>query len=193
MAHIIGERIRLRAAEKSEINLFLTWINDPEVTENLTLIYPMSQFEEDRWYEHMMSLPPAEHVMVIDIQDEGQPGGYRPIGTTQFHNLDWRCRSAEVGILIGEKTLWNQGYGTETMKLMLKHGFESLNLHRIWLQVYAKNKRGIRAYEKVGYQFEGQFREAHYQHGQYFDVHFMSVLRPEWLLNQKLQQNEGSN
>lgn len=193
MAHILGERIRLRAAEKNETNLFVAWINDPEVTENLTLIYPMSQFEEDRWYEHMMTLPPAEHVMVIDIQDESQPGGYRPIGLTHFHNLDWRCQSAEVGIMIGEKTFWNQGYGTETMKLMLKHGFESLNLHRIWLRVYAKNKRGIRAYEKAGYIYEGNFREAHYQHGQYFDVHFMSVLRSEWLSNQNLQKEEGTN
>lgn len=180
MAHIISERIRLRAAEKEEIKLFLHWINDPEVTENLTLIYPMSQFEEDRWYEQMMTLPLAEHVMVIDIQDESQPGGYRPIGTTQFHNLDWRCRSAEVGIMIGEKDFWNQGYGTETMKLMLKHGFESLNLHRIWLRVYAKNKRGIRAYEKAGYQYEGKFRDGHYQHGQYYDLLFMSILRHEW-------------
>ena len=188
MAQIFGERIRLRAAEQEETKLFITWVNDPEVNENLTLIYPLSQFEEDRWYEKMMSLPQAEHPFVIDIKDESQPGGYRPIGTCQFHNLDWRCRSAEVGIMIGEKAFWNQGYGTETMKLLLKHGFEALNLHRIWLRVYAKNARGIRAYEKAGYKYEGKFREAHYQHGQYYDTHFMSVLRHEW--NESHSENQ---
>ena len=180
MAQIYGERVRLRAAEQNETSLFLTWVNDPEVIEHLTLAYPMSQYEEDRWYEKMMTLPPVEHPFVIDIKDDSQPGGYRPIGTCQFHNVDWRSRSAEVGIMIGEKAFWNQGYGTETMKLMLKHGFETVNLHRIWLRVYAKNTRGIKAYEKAGYQYEGKFREAHYQHGQYYDVHFMSVLRQEW-------------
>jgi RimJ/RimL family protein N-acetyltransferase len=185
MTHLFGERIRLRAAEKEDIQHFLVWINDPEVTEHLMLAYPMAQFEEERWYENMMALPAAEHVMVIEIQDESILGGYRPIGTCQYHNLDWRCRNAEAGIMIGEKTYWNQGYGTETMKLLLRHGFETLNLHRIWLRVYDKNKRGIRAYEKAGYQYEGKFREAHYQNGQYYDVHFMSVLRSEWTLAQK--------
>lgn len=181
MPHLFGKRIRLRAAEKEDINLFLVWVNDPEVTEHLMLAYPMARFEEDRWYENMMSLPAAEHVMVIEVQDESRANGYRPIGTCQFHNLDWRCRSAEVGIMIGEKAFWNQGYGTETMKLLLKHGFETLNLHRLWLRVYDKNKRGIRAYEKAGYRYEGKFREAHFQNGQYDDVHFMSVLRQEWM------------
>jgi RimJ/RimL family protein N-acetyltransferase len=180
MPHIFGDRIRLRAAEKEDTKLFMAWVNDPEVTEHLMLAYPLSQFEEDRWYEKMMSQPPAEHVLVIEIKDADQPGGYRPIGNCQFHNLDWRCRAAEVGIMIGEKAYWNQGYGTETMKLLLKHGFGTLNLHRIWLRVYDKNKRGIRAYEKAGYQYEGKFREAHYQDEQYCDVHFMSVLRQEW-------------
>jgi len=63
---------------------------------------------------------------------------------------------------------------------MLHHGFNTLNLHRIWLQVFAKNKRGIRAYEKAGFLHEGKFRHGEYQHGQYHDVHFMSVLKDEW-------------
>lgn len=180
MPYLFGERIRLRAAEIDDIDLFLKWVNDPDVTEHLMLVYPMSQFEEQMWYERMIKTPPAEHVMVIEIKDENNPGGYLPIGTCQFHNLELRCRSAEIGIMIGEKAHWNQGYGTETMKLLLDHGFNSLNLHRIWLRVYDKNKRGIRAYEKAGFIYEGKFREAHYQNGRYYDVHLMSVLRDEW-------------
>jgi ribosomal protein S18 acetylase RimI-like enzyme len=82
--------------------------------------------------------------------------------------------------MIGEKSTWNQGYGTDTMRTLLQHGFETLNLHRIWLQVYAKNPRGIRAYEKPASCMKVIFRQAHYQHGKYFDVHLMSVLRDEW-------------
>jgi RimJ/RimL family protein N-acetyltransferase len=89
--------------------------------------------------------------------------------------------------MIGEKSCWDKGYGTETMRLLLEHGFNTLNLHRIWLQVFAKNKRGIRAYEKAGFQFEGTFRDADYQHGQYQDVHFMSVINDEW---QNWKQND---
>jgi len=180
MPHLYGERIRLRAAERDDIAAFLRWINDPEVTENLLLVEPMSRLEEEQWYEAMMKNPTSEHVLVIEVRDQRPNEKYRPIGTCQFHNIDWRNRFAEVGIMIGEKAFWDQGYGSETMRLLLKHGFLTLNLHRIWLQVYAKNKRGIRAYEKAGFKHEGKYRQAHYQHGQYYDVHLMSVLKQEW-------------
>jgi len=193
MPHLIGPRIRLRAAEKSDIDTFLRWINDPEVTENLMLVSPMSRVEEERWYENMLNLSPNEHVMVIDIRDPKKTGEWRAIGTCQFTSIDWRNRSAELGIMIGEKPLWNQGYGTETMQLLLQHGFNSLNLHRIWLQVYAKNPRGIRAYEKAGFTYEGKFRQAHYQHGQYYDVHLMSILKAEWQAMPPFADQNSSN
>lgn len=181
MPYLHGKRIRLRAAEKEDITAFLRWINDSDVTENLMLVSPMSRFEEEHWYEAMMKQPTSEHVLVIEVRDTSPNEGYRPIGTCQFHNIDWRNRSGEIGIMIGEKTFWDQGYGTETMRLLLEHGFNTLNLHRIWLQVYAKNKRGIHAYEKSGFQHEGKYRQAHYQHGQYYDVFLMSVIKDEWV------------
>jgi len=66
------------------------------------------------------------------------------------------------------------------MTLLLKHGFETLNLHRIFLRVYEENIRAVRAYEKAGFVFEGKMRQAVYKHGNYDDVLFMSVLRSEW-------------
>jgi diamine N-acetyltransferase len=184
MPHLFGERVRLRAAEKDDMTDFLRWVNDADVTENLFLVSPMSRFEEENWYDAMMKRPESEHVLVIEIRDESPNQEYRSIGTCQFHNLDWRNRSAEIGIMIGEKAFWDQGYGTETMRLLLRHGFDTLNLHRIWLQVYAKNKRGIRAYEKAGFMLEGKYRQAHYQQGKYHDVHLMSVLKEEWQAHQ---------
>lgn len=192
MPHLHGKRIRLRAAEREDITAFLRWVNDADVTENLFLVSPMSRFEEEQWYDAMMEKPTSEHVLVIEVRDPSPNDDYRPIGTCQFHNLDWRNRSAEIGIMIGEKTFWNRGYGTETMRLLLVHGFDTLNLHRIWLQVYEKNKRGIRAYEKAGFQHEGKYREAHYQNGEYFDVHLMSVLKEEWD-QQKTNQTENES
>jgi RimJ/RimL family protein N-acetyltransferase len=180
MPHLIGTRIRLRAAEKTDIDSFMKWINDPDVTENLMLVWPMSRIEEERWYENMLERPASEHVLVIDIKDPENPEEWRAIGTCQFMQIDWRNLSAELGIMIGDKSFWNQGYGTETMRMLLEHGFNVLNLHRIWLQVYAKNARGIRSYQKAGFIHEGQFRQAHYQHGRYYDVHLMSVLKDEW-------------
>jgi len=174
---IYGERIRLRATERDDLLRFKAWLNDPQVRDNLLLFLPLSLVEEERWFENMLQLPPAEHALVIEIR---QGEGWQPIGNCSFLHIDWRCRSSEIGIFIGEKSLWNQGYGSETMRLLLRHGFKTLNLNRIFLRVYETNLGGIRAYEKAGFVHEGRLRQAEYRDGSYIDVLFMSVLRSEY-------------
>lgn len=175
---IYGDRLRLRAAERDDLPLFVAWLNDPEVRQFLFMNLPLSAAQEERWFEDMQKAPPAEHVLVIEIRGDN---GWTAIGNTSLMNIDWINRLAEVGIFIGEKSFWSQGYGREVMRMMLKHGFETLNLNRIWLRVYEFNKRGIRAYERAGFKHEGRQRQAIFKDGHYHDVLFMSVLRDEWI------------
>ncbi|MCJ7696182.1 MAG: GNAT family N-acetyltransferase [Anaerolineaceae bacterium] len=185
MPYLYSKRLRLRAAEPNDIPHFLDWVNDPEVTENLVLHQPISSIEEEHWYENMLKRPIDEHVMVIEIKKEASSDSgaisWVAIGNIQFLSINWINRNTEIGIMIGEKEYWGQGYGTEAMQLMLTHGFSTLNLHRIWLQVYDKNVRGFKAYEKAGFVTEGRLREAHYQQGTYNDVIIMSVLKDNWI------------
>ena len=177
MSIIYNKRVRLRSAERSDLEKFVEWINDPEVTKGLTLFLPMSSVDEDKWFETVMQKPQEEKPLVIDMKDGD---GWRLIGNSSFFDFEWIARAAEVGIMIGDKSVWNQGYGTEVMTLLLRHGFATLNLNRIYLRVHAENKRAIRTYEKTGFVHEGRMREAVYKHGKYFDLLFMSVLREEW-------------
>jgi RimJ/RimL family protein N-acetyltransferase len=89
-------------------------------------------------------------------------------------------RTGEFGILIGEKAYWNQGYGGEATRLALKHGFDDLNLHRIFLRVYSTNSRAIACYKGAGFVQEGVLREAIYKNGVYIDEIIMGILKPEW-------------
>jgi diamine N-acetyltransferase len=175
---IVSERIRLRAAERADLPQFVLWLNDPEVRVGLEMFLPFSLAEEERWYERMLEAPAAEHVQVIEAKDQDV---WKPIGTGGLHNIDWRARAAEAGISIGDKTCWNRGFGTDVMRLLLQHGFDTLNLNRVYLRVYSNNRRAIRCYEKAGFVPEGRLREAHYQNGEYFDILLMSVLRSEWI------------
>ena len=177
MSIISGERVRLRAVERKDVEKFHTWINDPEVTEGLALYLPMSMRDEENWFEGLASRPPQEKPLAIECRDGD---GWKLIGNSGFFELDHTAHSGEIGIMIGDKACWNKGYGTEAMNLLLQHGFETLNLHRIFLRVYASNPRAIRSYEKAGFTLEGRLREAVYQRGKYGDVLIMSVLRPEW-------------
>ena len=174
---ITGKRVRLRAVERGDIPCFVEWLNDPEVIEGLMFHLPLSTADEERWFEGLASYPAEEKPLAIEVQREDS---WQLVGNSGFHNVSFNNRSAEIGLFIGEKSIWDQGYGTETIHLLLRHGFATLNLTRIYLRVYEHNARAIRCYEKAGFIREGCLREAVYRHGRYQDEYIMSVLRSEW-------------
>lgn len=175
---ITGDGIRLRAPEREDVPMFKSWLNDPAVREGILLYLPMSIAEEERWFEGMLARPPELHPMTIEIRMAD--GSWLAVGNCGFNDIDHRCASGEVGIIIGEKLYWNQGWGTKAMRLLVKHGFETLNLHRLYLHVFGDNQRAIRSYEKAGFVHEGTLRDDMYKHGRYIDVLVMSILRDEW-------------
>lgn len=72
--------------------------------------------------------------------------------------VDWPNREAWLGVGIGERDCWSQGYGTEAVQLAVAFAFEELGLHRVSLDVLGANARAIRAYQKAGFAIEGRIR-----------------------------------
>ncbi|MGB4596133.1 MAG: GNAT family protein [Anaerolineaceae bacterium] len=184
MPKLYGDHVCLRASERTDLPTFVRWFGDPEVSENLSMIGVMGLANEEIWFEDMLKRPAIEQVLVIEAAIESETAdvnqAWLPIGTISLFRIDTIARSAELGIAIGEKAYWNQGFGSEAIRILLNEGFYKYNLHRIELQVYARNHRAIKAYEKVGFVHEGTKREATYRDGEYMDMLMMSVLRPEW-------------
>jgi RimJ/RimL family protein N-acetyltransferase len=174
---IYGKRIRLRAIERTDLPKFVGWLNEPEVIENLEIHTPLSLAQEEDWFNKNLSLPGDEQVLAIDVKERSM---YQMIGTLAFVKINLFDRSGEVGIAIGNKSYWNKGYGTEALQTLIRHGFETLGLNRIWLRVYETNARGIQAYKKAGFIHEGIMRQAHWKNGRFVDVHIMGVLVSEW-------------
>jgi RimJ/RimL family protein N-acetyltransferase len=174
---IIGDGIRFRAVEKDDLPRFVKWFNDPEVLQGVSMFLPMAMWEEEQWFTALSDRPQVERPMAIEILEKGE---WIHIGNLGMIGLDERIGIGEIGIAIGEKDYWNQGYGTKAMELLVQHGFETLNLNRVALRVFANNTRAIRCYEKVGFVHEGRMRQAHYDQGEYIDILWMSILRDEW-------------
>lgn len=114
---IYGKRIRLAAPERKDLPLFVEWLNDPEVRHGLSAYLPISDALEDQWYENLLKRPRDSHPMCIQVK-EGD--SWITIGNMGLFDINPRDRSAEVGIMIGNKNYWNKGYGTEAMQLITK-------------------------------------------------------------------------
>jgi len=169
---LCGQRVVLRPIEPEHLPNYVRWFADPEVLAYFGPYRPMNAAQEKDWYEQQN----RDRSMVnFAIEYDG-----RHIGGCGFGRLDHANQNAEVGLVIGEKSLWNQGLGKEVLATIVAYGFDYLNLHRIYLRVFAQNQRAIHAYEQVGFVHEGRFREAEWRHGQWQDMLYMSILRQEW-------------
>ncbi len=176
-AFLIGRRLYLRPLELEDADLVRGWLNDPEVRRFLRINAPLNRLAEEAFIRGLTERRSTlERVLVVVLRE-----GERPIGTVGLHDVAPACeRTATVGIAIGEKDCWGQGYGAEALGLLLEHAFDELNLHRVGLTVYAHNPRALACYEKLGFVREGAWREAHFVDGRYVDEVLMGILAREW-------------
>ena len=171
---IVGDKIYLRPLDTEDIDSFVLWLNDEEVRQYLSRVTPLNKVREKDFIEGLYK-DDQEIILGIALKENDQL-----IGSVGMHRIAMPFRHAELGIVIGDKSCWSKGCGTEVLNLMLGHGFDELNLHRIFLTVLGFNARAIRAYEKVGFKEEGIFRDHIYRNGKYHDVHYMGILEDEW-------------
>ena len=176
---IYGEKVRLRAIERSDIPNFVRWFNDPEVRQYLVMHIPISFAQEEKWFEDMLQRMQRREALVFAV-DARVGDEWVPIGNIGLYRIDWQNRCARFAIALGEKAYWDQGYGTDATRTILRFAFDELNLHRVELEVVDENMRARRCYEKAGFRYEGIRRKAIFLEGRYRDSHLMGILQEEF-------------
>jgi RimJ/RimL family protein N-acetyltransferase len=174
MNYQVGDVI-LRRPEPSDLEALYQQKNDPEIAGLLggfTTGYSRQDIKD--WIEYHRQQK-DEVIWAIVCRTDGTC-----LGHVGLYQIDFRVRSAEFAILIGDHTAWNQGIGTNCTKSVIEYGFGELNLNRIHLSVLSSNERAIRLYQKLGFREEGRLRQAQYKHGQYLDILIMALLREEY-------------
>jgi [ribosomal protein S5]-alanine N-acetyltransferase len=173
---IPGERCHLRPLTRADLEgNWSHWLNDPEVTRYMFRgALPASAESNEEFYESVRDSP-NDLVLAIQAAEDDVH-----VGNVGLHRIDWVNRSAEFGILIGEKDYWGRGIGSEATANIVRHGFEQLNLHRIWLGVFADHESAVKVYERIGFQKEGTLREAILRDGETKDQLIMGLLAREF-------------
>ncbi|MGN7384413.1 MULTISPECIES: GNAT family N-acetyltransferase [unclassified Paenibacillus] len=172
-----SSKITFRKMTAEDAELYHEWRNDLEVmhTTNPYLdIYPL---EETRSFVQQVILgsPSSKSYIVMD-KETGTP-----IGITSLINIDLKNRNAECIIDIGNRAYWGQGYGKETLRLLLDYAFLEMNLHRVSLRVFSFNDKAVKLYEKLGFQHEGISRQCLFRGGAWHDIVHMGLLQREYL------------
>lgn len=172
-----GEIVTLRGVELSDLDAIMEHWNTAELRSYLHYPIPNSREEEEEWIRGTWEARKkgSAYQFIIEKKDTKEV-----LGGVGLMGVDSINRTAELGIAIYAKKNWGKGYGTDAMKVILKFGFDILNLNRIQLRVYDFNIRGQKCYKKVGFTEVGRFRKAAFKDGKYHDVIFMDILRDEW-------------
>jgi RimJ/RimL family protein N-acetyltransferase len=165
---IKSDRIFLSPMDVNDANQYAQWLNDAEIMQNLQGIHWVLTLDAERQAIDKLS---KEHNYAIVLKNDGNL-----IGNIGLMDCDYLNRSAELGIFIGRKDLWNKGYGTEAIKALCEYGFLSLNLENIMLKVYNFNTRAIKAYQKSGFKIIGTRRQALHRRRQSFDIIYMDLI-----------------
>ncbi len=170
---IAGPRLTFRPIEEGDLPDLMRWLADPEVIEFYGDAPATIEAARDDYLE-----ADVNPVWRFVIEEDG-----RGVGEIQYgHDYpgDDYAWKAGIDIFIGEPDARDRGVGTEAIRTMLQHLFEVQSLHLVTIDPEVANARGIRAYEKAGFRLDGVLRHHAFEHGEYVDTHFMSILEDEW-------------
>lgn len=145
-----SERVRFCPMRDIDFNKYLGWLNDPEVTKYLTTVRNGASEEQARDYIRRMDASNKDTLFAIIDRVEG-----KFIGTTRVA-VDWVARSARMGLMIGDKSYWGKGYGTEIRELHLWYIFIILFLKRALGSPDPENIGIVKTLQRVGFRKVGK-------------------------------------
>ena len=171
---IQGRLVRLRAREPEDAERGFHWINDYEVSRFLVSRYPISLQEEREFFR----TTPKASFFGLHLAIETLAGVH--IGLIDLRDVQPENRTAEIGVMIGDKRYWNGGYGSDAVRTLTRFAFRVMNLQRVHLRTYEYNPRAVAAFRRAGFREEGRLRRHVYMEGRHWDVILMGCLREEF-------------
>jgi len=92
----------------------------------------------------------------------------RLIGSVAIGVTSVQHRRGEIGFVF-HRDFWSHGYATEAAELLLRFGFDHLQLRRISATCHPDNHASVRVLEKAGLEYEGRMRSHLFVRGAWRD------------------------
>ena len=167
----VGNLVSLRPFEPDDAERYRAWVNDPETARLIDREGPVGRAEHEAWYRALVASPTAAVFAVDRLSD----GAF--IGVVWLYGIHERHRRAEVRIVIGERSAWGGGHGTDALRVLTRIAFGQLQLEKLWADVLVTNPRAARAFERAGFTREGRLAGDRVQDEGRVDVIRLGILR----------------
>ena len=177
MSDIRGERIVLREKRLEDAQEDYEWRIDEELA-RLDAAVPLRMSYQDFLQAVAAELrypSSCSQRFAIDTVDGTH------IGNCMYYDINTVKGETEIGIMIGKRQYWSQGYGTEAIMSLLEHIFSTTSLRRTYLHTLDWNVRAQRSFEKCGFRAIQSVRRM----GHNFIL--MEQFRKEWEVRQSDQ------
>jgi RimJ/RimL family protein N-acetyltransferase len=181
---LMGKLVRLAAPNHDEYaDLMSRWSEDGELMRLLNaepaMIYQRSEVQ--KWIDKN----DGEDMVYFTIRTLAED---KLIGSIELDGFSFDTGNCWLGIYLGERDYWGQGYGTDAMRVLLHYAFTELGIRRVTLNVFEYNQRAIKSYQKAGFKIEGVGRKALLRAGKRWEMIYMGILRKDWQELQELEE-----
>ncbi len=174
--NIVAKRVTLRAIEREDLLLLQRWSNDSDIQYQLGGWHFSSSTEVmKKWFESLQS-DQLNQRFAIDTSEHGL------IGTANLVNINWKDRNAFHGMLLGDKDIRGQGYGTDTVMAIMRYAFEELGLERLDGSMIEYNTASLRLYlGRCGWKEEGRKKNWYWRKNRFWDKIIVGINRDDYL------------
>ena len=169
---ISGENIGLRAIEKKDLSQLMQWRNNPELRKFFRETDEINSINQEKWFESIIAKNSIHKMFSIIKLDTNEL-----MGACGLCYIDWVNRSADFSIYLGYDNLYiDEKYAVEAAKLMRNYGFNVLNLHRLWAEIYSIDEPKKNFFDILGFTLDGVMREAYWYDNKWHSSLFYSLL-----------------
>lgn len=165
--------VRLRPIRADDVPNLLRWLADPEVVEFFGEPPATAEVCHAEYLEADQN-PCWRFIIQWAGRDVGEIQYYHPYAGAEY---EW---DAGIDIFIGESDARGHGVGTEAVRVLLRYLFEERGVHRVSIDPEVGNARAIHVYQRAGFLLDGVRRHNFFEHGEYVDTQYLSILEEEW-------------
>jgi|ERR1035437_2457015 RimJ/RimL family protein N-acetyltransferase len=163
--------IKLRPWKEEDIEHLLKYANNKKIADNMRDRFPYPYIRESG-IAFIKESNEENPTKIFAIEIDGIPAG--SIGI--FPGTDVYRKSAEIGYWVGEE-FWGKGIATKVVKEIIKYGFDTWDLNRIYAKTFSSNEISQRVLLNSGFKFEAKTEKAVFKNNQFLDELIFSILK----------------